>query len=473
MIDIKAKMFQFFNYLKGVALLRYVLDLVSQGLSGVSITPAVGQRTQVVSGHNASSYDESIPRFRVKIKDLSSQWSAVTWCQAWLPLAEIVWIPTEECGLHSKWASKLCGQRNLQETSTTEKKTDRTEKRDGNTSGWKSRECIYCVGIHEHNKNKCPAFGKICRKCGKPNHFQSVCLQRQSIHKVQEESASKDESVYCTESVGVVEHQHKRQFLVALCFFEENGETLVQCQLDTGDTCNVMSFDKLSEIKQSGKPGMQPTTSKLRLYDGSLVQALGECDLQCKYKGNQHLLNFKIISGSQQPLLSGKTYTGMGLITVHVVNSINMSQATMPQDILTKYKDVVEGLGCLPGEYHLEIDPTCRPVKHTPRKVVIPLKAKLKAHIKELEKIQVLKKVTQPTKVVVCKEDKLRLCNDPKDLNKALKPSHYPMPMIEEILPELSKVKVFSVADARHGFWQVKLDVPSSYLTTFWTPFGR
>ena len=117
-------------------------------------------------------------------------------------------------------------------------------------------------------------------------------------------------------------HQHKRQFFVVLCFLDENWETLVQCQLDTGATCNVMPFDKLCEIKQSGKPGMQPTTSKLRLYDGSMVQALGECDLQCKYKGNQHLLNFKIISGSQQPLLSGETCTGMGLITVHVVNSI-------------------------------------------------------------------------------------------------------------------------------------------------------
>ena len=354
-----------------------------------------------------------------------------------------------------------------------QKKTDRTEKRDGNTSGWKSRECIYCGGIHEHNKNKCPAFGKTCRKCGKPNHFQSVCLQRQSIHNMQEVSASEDESVYCTKSVPVVEHQHKRQFLVALCFFNENGETLVQCQLDTGATSTVMSFDKLCEIKQSGKPGVQPTTSKLRLYDGSLVQALGECDLQCKYKGNQHLLNFKIISGSQRPLLSGKTCTGMGLITVHVVNSIKMSQETMPQYTLTKYKDVFEGLGCLDGECHLEVDPSCRPLKHTPRRVAIPLKAELKAHIEELEKIQVLKRVAQPTKVVVRKEDKLQLRIDPKDLNKALKRSHYPMPMIEEILPELSKVKVFSVADARHGFWQVKLDELSSYLTTFWTTFGQ
>ena len=41
-----------------------------------------------------------------------------------------------------------------------QKKSDRTKKRDGNTSGWKSRECISCDGIHEHNKNKCPAFGE-------------------------------------------------------------------------------------------------------------------------------------------------------------------------------------------------------------------------------------------------------------------------------------------------------------------------
>jgi hypothetical protein len=47
------------------------------------------------------------------------------------------------------------------------------------------------------------------------------------------------------------------------------------------------------------------------------------------------------------------------------------------------------------------------------------------------------------------------------------------MPTIEEILPELAKAKVFSVADAKNGFWQVKLDEVSGYLTTFWTPFGR
>ena len=75
--------------------------------------------------------------------------------------------------------------------------------------------------------------------------------------------------------------------------------------------------------------------------------------------------------------------------------------------------------------------------------------------------------------MVVRKGKALRQCIDPKDLNKALKRSHYPVPTIEEMLPELSIAKVFSMTDAKNGSWQVNLDQKSSFLTTFWTPFGR
>ena len=47
------------------------------------------------------------------------------------------------------------------------------------------------------------------------------------------------------------------------------------------------------------------------------------------------------------------------------------------------------------------------------------------------------------------------------------------MPTLEEILPTLTKAKLFTVLDAKDGFDQVKLDDASSYLTTFWTPFGH
>ncbi len=47
------------------------------------------------------------------------------------------------------------------------------------------------------------------------------------------------------------------------------------------------------------------------------------------------------------------------------------------------------------------------------------------------------------------------------------------MPTIDDILPSLSKAKVFSVVDAKSAFWHIALDEQSSKLTTFATPFGK
>ena len=75
--------------------------------------------------------------------------------------------------------------------------------------------------------------------------------------------------------------------------------------------------------------------------------------------------------------------------------------------------------------------------------------------------------------VLVNTPGKLRICIDPQDLNRALLRAHYPLPTIEDVATRLYKAKVFSVLDAKNGFWQVQLDKPSSLLTTFNTPFGR
>ena len=64
-------------------------------------------------------------------------------------------------------------------------------------------------------------------------------------------------------------------------------------------------------------------------------------------------------------------------------------------------------------------------------------------------------------------------CIDPRPLNEALRRERYPLPTIEDILPELSHAKVFSKVDLSHGYWHCKLDEASSYLTTFITPHGR
>ena len=69
----------------------------------------------------------------------------------------------------------------------------------------------------------------------------------------------------------------------------------------------------------------------------------------------------------------------------------------------------------------------------------------------------ILTSVNEPTDwvssmVIVVKSNKLRICIDPKDLNQAIKRSHYPLPKIEEVATKLSKAKVFTVLDAKSGF---------------------
>ena len=47
------------------------------------------------------------------------------------------------------------------------------------------------------------------------------------------------------------------------------------------------------------------------------------------------------------------------------------------------------------------------------------------------------------------------------------------MPTLEEILPSLSKAKVFTNLDVNDGFYPTGLDKPSSLKTMFWTMLGH
>ena len=74
----------------------------------------------------------------------------------------------------------------------------------------------------------------------------------------------------------------------------------------------------------------------------------------------------------------------------------------------------------------------------------------------------------------VVKEDgSLRLCLDPKDLNKAIERNQWYGRTLDDILPELVQSKYFTIKDATSGFWHVSLDLRSSLLTTFNTPWGK
>ena len=189
-------------------------------------------------------------------------------------------------------------------------------------------------------------------------------------------------------------------------------------------------------------------------------------------------------------LLGAKVIQQMKLIEVHEENfekvatatttSATSKQAQTAQEIIEEYRDVFEDdLGTLEGLQHLNVDLSVPASTAPSRRVPFAIKPKLKAQLERLTDIGILIPVVEPTDwvsnlVVATKESGiLRLCLDPQQMNKALKRERSPLPAIDDVLPDLSRAKVFTKINARNGYWHVQLDDQSSKLTTFNTSYGR
>ena len=213
------------------------------------------------------------------------------------------------------------------------------------------------------------------------------------------------------------------------------------------------------------------------------MKPLGEATLDVRHEDKQqHKLKFQAV-GESKTLLSTETCETLGLLTINCdpavqVNTIPENKPKLTKEkILTDFKDTFEGLSHS-GKTSFTVDTEVTPVHHTPRCIAVTLHKDVKAKLEELEKKNILVKKTEPTNwissmVIVAKPGKITICLDLKDLNKAVKYPKNQIPTLEEVLPQLSKAKVFSNLEAKDGFYQISLDEKSSKLTTFWTPFGR
>ena len=125
------------------------------------------------------------------------------------------------------------------------------------------------------------------------------------------------------------------------------------------------------------------------------------------------------------------------------------------------------------------INPAVPPVVAPPRKILHTVKGKVLEELQRMASLNIISKVETPTQwvspIVVVKKPsgKVRICLDPRELNKAILREHYPLKTVEEVAANLKHAKHFTTLDATSGFYQIQLTEESSWLTTFNTPFGR
>ena len=166
-----------------------------------------------------------------------------------------------------------------------------------------------CGHQNEHYKRElCPAFGKVCNKSHKPNHFAIKCQSKQPKRSVK--AIDEGEEIYQTQisKISVDDSQ-----LVTLKL--ETGNYL-HFQLDTGAQCNVMPLELYRKAtKDHELAHLTPDRQKITAYGGAENAVIGKVLLSVWRGGFSCQLDCKIVDKSNiRPLLGRKACLGMKII---------------------------------------------------------------------------------------------------------------------------------------------------------------
>ena len=342
-----------------------------------------------------------------------------------------------------------------------------------------------------HQSGDCRAYGKRCRTCGVTGHFAKFCRSARvntveyDQVPVNEPQADDSDSEFLLNTVTVDSIDNNGDDWISPVLV---NNVVIPMKLDTGAQTNILS--EMDYKCLYNRPKLHPTQQRLKGFYNGNIPVIGKCVATILHRNQSHRLSFFVVPGGVHSLLGRAACERLNLIRlVHVVDiqrpdtdvhssGTNNTPGTY-EELKESYSDVFKGLGCLPGEHTIVVDKNVTPVVHACRKIPFALRDKVKAELDRMEKLGVISKVDEPTEwvsslVVVTKRNgSLRLCLDPRDLNQAVKRQHYKLPTREEIMSQFAGATVFSKLDASQGFWQLKLDEPSSYLCTFNAPFGR
>ena len=148
------------------------------------------------------------------------------------------------------------------------------------------------------------------------------------------------------------------------------------------------------------------------------------------------------------------------------------------RDLQALFPNSFDCIGDMQGKYNIKTDPTIPPVQHRRWKVPIEYKEEIE-ELAEMVWQGIIIKQTVPTPWVSSltypkkANSKLRICLDPKDLNKAIICENHKAPTLEEIAHVLTGATKFSKVDGNKAFFGMHLTDKASLLTTFNTHLGR
>ena len=384
--------------------------------------------------------------------------------------------------------------------------------------------CWNCGKSHKIGKQYCPARNDTCKSCGKIGHWAKKCIKskvsqkqfagrqqkgkyQKKFHIVQNsntaEASDEDCSDEADEAIGLqfdtvknskerLEDDREEAFVtldIQLPKKPQEQKHQLKLKVDTGAVANALPIktfrkmfpEQLDDKQNPKKQYLRPTKRRLIAYNNTPIECYGKTTIKCKF-GNSKWQDtaFYVVNVTGSGILGLSSCTKLKVVTLHCAISQNKnSVVNNVGDLLKLYPNQFDRIGEFPNVHKLIVDPNVPGRINAARKTPLALKPKIKQELDDMVKQKVIRKISEPTDwvssltYVTKKDGSLRVCLDPRHLNRALRRPHHQIPTVEELNHNFAGMKVFSKLDAKSGYWSVKLDEESQKLTTFQTSFGK
>ena len=120
----------------------------------------------------------------------------------------------------------------------------------------------------------------------------------------------------------------------------------------------------MKDYYRCGQPKLEPSSVTLVTYDKTEMKS----KTTVKFNRVEKPITFEVIDTKveQQPLIGIDTCLDLGLFKI--AEKVNAIENKYRESLIHEFTEVVTGVGEMPGEYEIQMDPSVTPVQHRPRK---------------------------------------------------------------------------------------------------------
>ena len=373
--------------------------------------------------------------------------------------------------------------------------------------------CKNCGGNHDYGKENCPAKDAICFNCERKGHWSKLCMSKgkhfknmdtskpkvksgphKTMNKIDNIDLDSDQEIkfYAIEKHGKKQRLTKPRdeafVTLSVKIPSLKGSHSFVLKVDTGAQANTMPYRTFGQmfpdsVDHNGTPfknALDLCEHKLHAYNNTNIECMGTTRIKLRFGDGRWVETlFYVVNVPGPAVLGLPSCEELKVVTLHCSLDITSKPINNIGDLMSLFPDQFDKIGCFPMEQKLVVNKSVQPTIDRPRRVPIAIKSKIKAELDSMEKNGVIRRIEKPTDWVSSltyttkKNGSIRLCLDPRSLNRALKRPHHQSPTVDEINYKLRNAKFFTKLDAKWGYWSVKLAPESQELTTFQTPFSR